>query len=186
MKNYDFDEKKEYKQYGEVGIKGTYKNYTEWDNYIRNKYKNVTYKSIINFKAYLKAKSDNYKNRRDTLVQTLIPFLILVISLSITFPSIIEGITQRHVNLLNDISSTLKNVESSKTIDKELEILEVRIKREESNDKLISYSVIICYILIIFSTIAYYLIHFYLLKKITFYKDYCRVLESIERSINVK
>jgi hypothetical protein len=183
MKDYNFDEKKEYKHYRKVGKKGTYKNYTEWDNYVRNKYKNVTYISIVNFDAYLKAKCDNCEIRRDTLVQTLIPFLILVISFSMMIPSVIEGITQRHINLLNDISGTyIENVESSKNVNKKFDIFEVRVNREETNDKLISDSVNISFFLIIFSTSVYYFIHFYILKKITFYKDYCKILKSMKEA----
>ncbi|WP_394523684.1 hypothetical protein [Lacrimispora sp. JR3] len=180
MEDYNFNEKEEYRLYKKIGKKGVYKNYTEWEKSILNKYVNISdTRYIINFKAYLNKKRFQLEHRRDSLVQVLIPFLALIITLALTLPSVLEGIIQRNDNLQSDITSTyLENIETNKvTTSERVDIYKEQIKKLDSDNKSIIDAIIICYIVITFSGVAYYIIFMGILRKITFYKDYSKVLK---------
>lgn len=178
MKDYNFNEKEEYRQYKKIGKKGVYKNYIEWEKSILNKYVNITDARFIkNFKAYLNRKRYQLEHRRDNLAQVLIPFLALLITLALTLPSVLEGIIQRYDSLENDMINTyLENIETNKEkMNEQVDIYKEQIKRQDSNNKYILDGIIICYAIIVFSGIVYYIIFMGILRKITFYKDYGKV-----------
>lgn len=99
--NYNFNKKEEYKKYKSIGsVSKYYKNYCEWNDYISEKYKNVSSNSLINFIAYLNKKARQITYRKERIsnyqlyIAIIIPFIGLLLTLFITLQQNYSNIKQ--------------------------------------------------------------------------------------------
>ncbi|EXG87930.1 hypothetical protein K413DRAFT_4835 [Clostridium sp. ASBs410] len=186
MHSYNFNENKEYKQYKNVGSKKGLHNYIKWEDSVLQKYKNITDPRFIkNFKAYIKRKCTRTENRRDVLLQLIIPFVVLMISFALAFPSVYIGLSQEQDGILGDLDNTyFDNMVTNKATIHELAPAQVKLYKEriELHDKvakLALYNVYLVYFLIIICGVVYWILFRKMMSKINFYKDYYEILNNI-------
>lgn len=94
MFEYNFDLEKELKIYRKVGNKNGFCNYSEWENYVLNKYGNKRYteSSLKNFFHYLKKNQRVIVSKKESWSSTIMPMVILIITILSTSVFSIIGI----------------------------------------------------------------------------------------------
>lgn len=103
--NYNFVYKTEYKNYKAIGSKnGKYRNYLEWEQSIREKYKNVTIDTLNNFIHFLNKKQRNSEFIKTCFISFTFPFFILLISMLLSFIPTLNNIEQDIIQINENVS----------------------------------------------------------------------------------
>lgn len=112
MFDYNFDLETELKIYRKVGNKNGFCNYSEWENYVLNKYGNKRYteSSLKNFLHYLKKNQRTIVSKKEGWSSTIMPMVILIITILSTSVFSIIGV----INNYNDAINTFTDEEFMK------------------------------------------------------------------------
>ncbi|MBA4700918.1 MAG: hypothetical protein H2212_15960 [Ruminococcus sp.] len=82
---YNFDFKKEFSLYNDIGYSNaTFKNYSEWHNYVLEKYHVYSQASFINFSHYLVEQHSNIEISKNIYNNSILPLITIVLSISMS------------------------------------------------------------------------------------------------------
>ncbi len=205
--DYNFNKKEEYKKYKSIGSASKYyKNYCEWNDYISEKYKNVSSNSLINFIAYLNKKARQITYRKERIsnyqlyIAIIIPFIGLLLTLFITLQQNYTNIKQAIHDVfteqiqiqnfsLTEESSTAKTfLDNDGEISSTEKVIEIREKAKNLQELVDTYSqtsnVIFLFSIIVCLYIILALFHYTKQldtdnRETDFYNDYIKILEKM-------
>ena len=201
------NKKEEYKTYKSIGSASKYyKKYCEWNDYISEKYKNVSSNSLINFIAYLNKKARQITYRKERIsnyqlyIAIIIPFIGLLLTLFITLQQNYTNIKQAIHDVfteqiqiqnfsLTEESSTAKTfLDNDGEISSTEKVIEIREKAKNLQELVDTYSqtsnVIFLFSIIVCLYIILALFHYTKQldtdnRETDFYNDYIKILEKM-------
>lgn len=205
--NYNFNKKEEYKKYKSIGsVSKYYKNYCEWNDYISEKYKNVSSNSLINFIAYLNKKARQITYRKERIsnyqlyIAIIIPFIGLLLTLFITLQQNYSNIKQaihdvfteqiqiQNFSLTEESSTEKTFLDNDGEISSTEKVIEIREKAKNLQELVDTYSqtsnVIFLFSIIVCLYIILALFHYTKQldtdnRETDFYNDYIKILEKM-------
>ncbi|WP_394525744.1 hypothetical protein [Lacrimispora sp. JR3] len=186
MKEYNFEEDKEYGGYKGIGSSKEYKNYCTWENSIIEKYKEIdNIQFLINFKAYLNKMCSQNERRREAMVSLWIPFLTLIISFSLIIPSIFLGVRQYQDSFQSDINNKyLENMITNKSayekiVHQQVDFFTERLDQFKDTMNFIMVSMCVIYIIIVMGGVILGFALSFRVNRILFYRDYINVINKL-------
>ena len=178
MFEYNFDLETELKIYRKVGNKNGFCNYSEWENYVLNKYGNKRYteSSLKNFLHYLKKNQRVIVSKKESWSSTIMPMVILIITILSTSVFSIIGV----INNYNDAINTFTDEEFRKYSGYSVEMIYSALEQNLYSGMyfyifamIIVSFVIIAMIMLMTSKIGEYNL------RESFYYDYIQIIKSI-------